>query len=240
MTTEFSDLDSNINAATLLQAIINAIPAPIFFKDATGRYLGCNGAFEEFVGRSSDELVGKEVFELWDRELAQVYYEADKALFDRGGKQIYEANVKYADGSIRDIVFHKAVFEVENGESGIVGVMLDITDRKNAEAELAKRNEILSHTLRELGKAVNENEELKKREKENIFRATVHSTQHILNNLLNQLTLVKLEIDKCPTFNDKTRKQFAAMTKEASELLEKLSSVEEIEAQKIKDSVSPK
>ncbi|MGB0671238.1 MAG: diguanylate cyclase domain-containing protein [Rhodospirillales bacterium] len=134
------DLDArSIHEATILQSVINAVPAPIFYKDSEGRYLGCNKAFENFVGRSRDELVGKGVFELWDKDLAQVYHDADTALYDAGGKQIYEAQVTYADGTVHDVVFHKAVFFAEEeGVSGIVGAMLDITERKRSEAELER------------------------------------------------------------------------------------------------------
>lgn len=121
---------------TVLQAVINAVPAPIFFKDSEGRYLGCNRAFENYIGLSREELVGKSVHELFDDDLASVYAEADAALFADGGEQVYEALVKYADGSIRDVMFHKAVFDAEDeGVSGLVGVILDITDRKKMEVE---------------------------------------------------------------------------------------------------------
>jgi PAS domain S-box-containing protein len=81
---------------------------------------------------------------------------------------------------------------------------------------------------------------LQKMEKENIFHATVQSTQHILNNLLNQLSLVKMEIDRQPSFDKDVALKFEAMKKQASNLVKQLSSVQEIDEQKIKDSVYPK
>ncbi|PIX54596.1 MAG: sensor domain-containing diguanylate cyclase [Zetaproteobacteria bacterium CG_4_9_14_3_um_filter_54_145] len=125
---------AEIQEKYLLQAVINAVPTPIFFKDSEGRYLGCNRAFEAYTGKTRGELIGKGVYELFERELAQVYFEADKALFESREHQVYEAQVAYADGSVRDVMFHKAVFQAshENVE-GIVGAILDITDRKKAE-----------------------------------------------------------------------------------------------------------
>lgn len=132
---DFKALPSFRSEKTVLQAVINAVPAPIFFKSTDGRYLGCNKAFEEYIGLSREELVGKTVFELFDPELAQVYHDADAALFDAEGEQIYEAKVKYADGSIRDVMFHKATFDaIDDAISGLVGVILDITERKKIEA----------------------------------------------------------------------------------------------------------
>lgn len=129
----------SVEEANLLQAVINAVPTPIFFKDCEGRYLGCNKAFEDYVGLSKNELVGKGVFELFDSKLAEVYHQADLALYESRGKQIYEAQVTYADGSVRDVMFHKAVFHAQSENiDGIVGAILDITDRKKVEAQLEK------------------------------------------------------------------------------------------------------
>ncbi len=111
--------------------------------------------------------------------------------------------------------------------------------RVKSEQDLQKNNKDLSTALHQLEKAVKENEVLKKREKEDIFRATVHSTQHILNNLLNQLILVKMEIDRQPTFNKDVAIKFEAMKKQASNLVTQLSTLQEIDEQKIKDSVYP-
>lgn len=125
------------NKTDFMQAVINAAPTPIFYKDAEGRYLGCNEAFEKYIGLRREQLIGKSVFELFDHDLAKVYFEADKALFDKKGTQIYEAKVAYADGSIHDVMFHKAYFQAfDAGIEGIVGSILDITERKKAEKSL--------------------------------------------------------------------------------------------------------
>lgn len=71
--------------------------------------------------------------------MAAVYQRADDELIQRGGRQFYEASVRYADGSMHEVVFHKAVYHAEaEGLSGIVGVMLDITERKRAEAAIRR------------------------------------------------------------------------------------------------------
>lgn len=122
--------DQSIHGKNLLQAVINAVPAPVFFKDDVGRYIGGNKAFEDYIGFTIDQLMGKTVHELFDQALADVYQAADDALMNEGGSQVYETKVKYADGSFRDVEFHKAVFHADlENVSGIVGVILDVTDR---------------------------------------------------------------------------------------------------------------
>ncbi|WP_158218934.1 sensor domain-containing protein [Roseateles aquatilis] len=42
-----------------LSALLNAIPDPMYFKDATGAYEGCNPAFERAIGLTEEELIGR-------------------------------------------------------------------------------------------------------------------------------------------------------------------------------------
>lgn len=120
----------------LLQTVINAIPAPIYYKDDAGIYLGCNKAFEKFIGLSRDQIIGQSVYGVAPKDLADVYYEADRELFRHGGSQTYETSVVYADGGRREVLFHKAVFPRRDGRlGGLVGTMVDITERKDAEAK---------------------------------------------------------------------------------------------------------
>ena len=99
--------------------------------------MGCNQAFEQFIGTTRQQIVGKSVYELSPKELADRYYAADKELFDNPGTQTYEARVKSATGETKDVMFSKATFNKSNGTlGGLVGVILDITERKKSEAEL--------------------------------------------------------------------------------------------------------
>jgi PAS domain S-box-containing protein len=118
------------------QLLLDTIPSPIFSKDAQGRYNLCNKAFQDYVGAPREELLGRTVFEIWPGELAEQYHKMDQVIMERSGTQIYESQVRYADGTMRDVIFHKASFRNEKGTpGGLVGVILDITERKEAEME---------------------------------------------------------------------------------------------------------
>ena len=130
--------NANPSLAFQLQTTLDALPSPIFIKDRDGRYIACNKAFEDYIGRSRDQIIGATVYDIAPAELARVYEKADQELMARGGTQTYEANVRYADDTHHDVVFHKSVFFDADGEAeGISGTMLDITERKRLEQQLA-------------------------------------------------------------------------------------------------------
>jgi len=77
-------------------------------------------------------------------------------------------------------------------------------------------------------------------EREKIYFATIHGSQHILNNLLNKLTLVELKLKKQPDLDQNILKILASMLVESQDLIGKLSSVQDIDAETITKSVLPK
>jgi hypothetical protein len=93
---------------------------------------------------------------------------------------------------------------------------------------------------KELESALDEISQLKEKEKEGIYHATAYGAQHILNNLLNQLMLVKIEMDRDPNFNKEVLDKFKRMTKQAQDLVKNLSSVEIIDEGSIKESIYPR
>jgi len=120
--------------AILLQTVLDATPTPLFYKDQNGIYQGCNQAFTEFLGKSSAEIIGHTVYDIVPQKQADFYHRADQELMQKGGRQVYETNVRSANGSDHAIIFHKATFANDLGETiGLVGIMLDITERKKAE-----------------------------------------------------------------------------------------------------------
>jgi PAS domain S-box-containing protein len=128
-----------------LQTLINSIPAPVFYKNTEGKYLGCNRAFEECVGLTKEEIIGKTVYDVAPKEFADIYYEKDEELFKTKNIQVYETTFKYPDGSIHNIMVNKSPFSRINGTvEGLVGVLTDITEIRKMEEELVKAKKLES------------------------------------------------------------------------------------------------
>ena len=131
-----------------LNSLLETIPNPVFYKDKHGKYTGCNKAFEEFIGKPRSDIVGKTVYDIGSKEIADKYYEMDSALFERPGKQHYEWKIKRTDGALRDVIFDKATINDSIGNLvGLVGVISDITERKQSEQALRKSESTLKAIL---------------------------------------------------------------------------------------------
>jgi len=124
-----------------LHTLFNTIPSPIFCKDFNGLYVDCNKEFETYVGAKRNDIIGKSVYDLHSQDIADKYNEMDLALFRQPGRQVYEHPITYSDGTKHEVVVNKATYQNEDGTlAGLVGVMVDITERKRAEEESRQRN----------------------------------------------------------------------------------------------------
>lgn len=133
---------------SFLKKLFDIIPSPMFYKDSKGVYLHCNDAFSKTIlGIPKEKILGKTLYELPDlipKKYADIYYEKDRELFLTAKEQFYEAKVKCADGENRDYHFYKSSFVMGGEIIGLVGLMLDVSDYKNALAQLDEKNKLLN------------------------------------------------------------------------------------------------
>jgi PAS domain S-box-containing protein len=122
----------------MLFALIEAMPSPVFLKDDAGRYVICNRAFCELLGLSFDDILGRTVHDILPAELARMHERMDNELTGATQRQSYEAHIRDASGQPRYAVFNKTAYLSMEGESkGILGVIVDISERRQAERALA-------------------------------------------------------------------------------------------------------
>ena len=134
-----------------LSELLDAIPSPVFFKNNAGIYQKCNKAFEEYMGKPRDQIIGRRVEDLLPQELAEIHHRSDVEVAKKGGRYIYEAKALYADGTLHDVMMFKSVLKDRGGiNNGLIGVILDITEHKRLEEELRTNEAQLIGALEEV------------------------------------------------------------------------------------------
>lgn len=127
-----------IRQFAFLQALLDTIPNPIFYKGAHTRFLGCNQAYEAFFGIERSSFIGKRVLDLdYLPEAARLAYQAeDEAVIAECGRRSREVLLSSADGSVHDTLYSVTGFRNADGQpGGLIGVFVDITPMKAAERE---------------------------------------------------------------------------------------------------------
>ncbi len=203
----------------LLRTLIDNLPLRVFIKDVESRKILVNKAEGDFMGVDSPkELLGKDGFEFYDKESAQIAREEDLQVMN-SLKPILakEKIILKKDGTAYNFLVSKIPWKGEDGRvNGLVGIGLDISDIKQKEEELRQlinvtslQNKklinfahIVSHNLRShtanfsmlLEFLVNEKDNS---EKENIIKMLVEASDNLLETLdnLNEVLAISSNVN---------------------------------------------
>ncbi len=127
-----------------LQMLIDTLPISVFYKNTDGVYIGCNDSYAQLIGISKEKIIGKSVYDIFPKDLAEIYSEMDKKLFNEPGIQHYESQMENADGSRYDVLIRKSGYHDESGKViGTIGIVVDLSDQKKAEEAIREREELL-------------------------------------------------------------------------------------------------
>ena len=138
-----------------LENIIDSIPGLVFYKDTKNRYIRVNKYICDAHKMSKKQLEGLNLNDLYPREQAQAYYEDDLEVIRSRQSKI---NIDEPWGN-RWVSTSKIPYLNETGEViGVIGVSMDVTERKLDEEELKKHRdhleELVNERTRELDNAI--------------------------------------------------------------------------------------
>ena len=137
-----------------IQTILDTLPLSIFWKDRDCTFLGGNQRLLNAVGlQSEDQLIGKTDFDLAATEAKAMDYRADdQQVMASGQIQLaIEETLIAPNGEQIWLETHKAPLKNQTGDViGIVGAFQDITQRKQAEAELKAKTQELQQSYQDL------------------------------------------------------------------------------------------
>jgi PAS domain S-box-containing protein len=136
---------------TVLEQIIDTVPYSVFWKDRQSVYRGANRKKLRSLGLTSlDQLVGKTDFDTGvSREDAEFYRGVDRQVMEEG-RQILnlEETQLRPDGPHVLLTSKVPLHDEEGAVTGVLGIYVDITDRKQMETELARAKEAAEEAAR--------------------------------------------------------------------------------------------
>lgn len=139
-------------ANALLRTFFESLPGAAFAKDLEGRYLLGNPIFGDAIGHTQDSYLGRTDLELLpDEEQARAIMDNDKAVIEGGAVRQLEEGLLLPDGEMSYWLAVKAPFRDADGlPQGLMGLSIDVTDRRKAEERLRFLADEVDHRAKNL------------------------------------------------------------------------------------------
>lgn len=118
--------------------ILDRLPQNIFIKDETSAYLYCNQTYADTLGIRKEQIVGKNDYDFFPREIADKYRKDDARILQIGKTESFDES--YNDHGIDKIIHTSKTIltDTKSGHKAILGIFWDITDQKEVEYNLIK------------------------------------------------------------------------------------------------------
>ena len=121
-----------------LQNLIDTIPNPIFYTNLDLSFTGCNKAFTDFFGIPQEELLRKTIWDVFPPDPCEkicciLNKPQDSELLK------LELTLTNHKGSLREVILNNAViFDTENKALSLLGILIDITEERQFQKEMAR------------------------------------------------------------------------------------------------------
>lgn len=120
-----------------LRYMIDAIPDLIFFKDVDSKFLGCNKAFEKYINKKSEDIIGLSEYDLFQKSDASGYMKSDQKIIQTLVPERSTNWIEYTNG--HRFLFYTLktpYFDSDNNLLGIIGISRDITEMEETRQRL--------------------------------------------------------------------------------------------------------
>ncbi len=214
----FTPLIADVDEYIPVNEIITLMPGNIFWKNKDGKLLGCNNNNASFFGFSSHEgLIGKYSKDFLPPELAGQIDKNDQEIMASGkGRYFEEVGLDINNNTAVFFTQKIPLYDRSNNVIGLLGMAIDITERKKIENELKLAKEkaealnqaksqffaLVNHELRtpltSIIGLVNllKYRKLNKQEKRDAIKDLENCSFYLLNLVNDILDFSKLEADK--------------------------------------------
>jgi diguanylate cyclase (GGDEF)-like protein/PAS domain S-box-containing protein len=119
---------------SFVQTMIEHNPNALYYKDVNNRFIGCNLQFEKLYNVDRKDIIGKTNYEVWGNRYNKKIEEIEFEAFESNHPiqtEIFSKNIN------KDLIFSISSYGDGDGESiGIVGTIIDISERKQNENQI--------------------------------------------------------------------------------------------------------
>ncbi len=136
--------DERLETEQMFRAIVENSHAGIFTIDENFTITYANEMTSVMLARLNDEITGHDFREMLDEESVKLV--AERYVRRQLGEDVpsrYEFNIVQKNGNKRRVEISSTIFRSASGKLRTVGQVLDITERKKAEADLLRAHEEL-------------------------------------------------------------------------------------------------
>jgi len=123
-------------------------PTFSFYADGTYRYV--NNAFAKGVGKTSDELIGRKIWDVFEKDEADNRFAIVKKVFTEGKTEEIEVRVPQPSDDTYYLTTVKPILNAFGAVETVICTSKNITKRKLAEVALKKEHDKLLKALKEI------------------------------------------------------------------------------------------
>lgn len=134
----------------LLDAITDQAQVAIVVRDSDGKHLFVNKQWQKIFGMQNRNVIGKTVYDLFDRSIADSITAKDKTVLESDQQMHFEERIFSADGPKYHMVNKFPIWGIPGVEKALGAIGTDISDVKKTEARLQnaeqKLRDVVEHS----------------------------------------------------------------------------------------------
>lgn len=130
----------SLSESLFLHTLVNSLPDLVWLKDLDGNYLACNPRFENFIGVSQHEIIGRSDYDFIHKDMADIVRKHDQNVMENNKPSINEDWVTFANDGHRELLetIKTPMHDAQGQLIGVLSIARNISARKLAENALVE------------------------------------------------------------------------------------------------------
>ncbi len=203
--TEIKEMENKLKQSEeRLKSILENSPTAIYLQDIEGRYLMVNKKYEELFQIHSEQIKGKNFFDVLPEEQAQIFYDHSKSILEKAEPIQFEEIIPIGEEQHTFLSWHFPLLDNQARPYALCGILTDISERKKIEQMKNEFISTVSHELRtpltsirgSLGLIIGDMEENLSPNLKILFDIAINNCERLVRLINDILDIEKIESGK--------------------------------------------